>query len=954
VSVGDELGVKIGLEIHCQMSNLKTKLFCRCPSDYRGKEPNTVVCPVCLGLPGALPVVNENAVRMGIRAALALNSKISRRTYFYRKHYFYPDLPKGYQISQYDLAGAVPFARGGYLDITVGGKTKRIRIRRIQIEEDPAKLTYKGASIDEAQYTMVDYNRSGVALLEIITEPDLSSAEEAAEFLRKLRNILEHIGVFDGSLEGVMRVDVNISIGSGARVEIKNLSSIKDIERAISFEVLRQSRFVKEGIKIRQETLHWDDKARKTYTLRVKEEAHDYRYFPDPNLPPLVITEEMIERERREMPYLPEIYLNKLVGEYGIPEAVAKTVVQDAALSRFLDACVARGGEPLDVAKWLLRIYRKDKEEILERWDVEGFVSLTKLFRRYEVPEDAGPRLIHDYLAGASLAEIEEKAKRIATSRAELEGEIVALLRTIEIPEDLLEKAGKDEGKLREYVIGQVRRRLMASHGGLLDSKFVAETVLKNFSIVRERAGKAEAVEVVAEGRPAEKAEAKAVVESLGGWKRTHFNDEITPEMEGEKVTVFGWVQKVDRLGKLYFIVLRDASGIIQVKVSRRESPPEIIEKVQNLTVESVVAVRGVVKADKRAPTGVEIVPEELKILSLSEKLPYTHKQAREVGLPTRLDYRYLDIRRESVRAIFRVRSTVLDSMRRFFRERRFTEINTPKIIAAAAEGGAELFLLLFYGSKAYLSQSPQLYKQLAISGFERVFEIGPCYRAEKFHTTKHLVEFWALDVEVAFATYYDLMEILEDLMRRLYEDVNRERARELELLGVKLVPPRKPFPKITYDEALEIAESYGYKVEWGDDIRGEAFRAVCRHFADKGHEFYFIIDFPTSARAFYYQLHEDNPKLTKSFDLVNTVKGGIELSSGGERINDRETLIRRLREKGLKPEDYTWYLNMFRYGVPPHGGFGLGIERLLQAMLRLDNIMEAVLLPRTPQRLRP
>ena len=270
-----------------------------------------MVCPVCLGLPGALPVVNENAVRMGIRAALALNSKISRRTYFYRKHYFYPDLPKGYQISQYDLAGAVPFARGGYLDITVGGKTKRIRIRRIQIEEDPAKLTYKGASIDEAQYTMVDYNRSGVALLEIITEPDLSSAEEAAEFLRKLRNILEHIGVFDGSLEGVMRVDVNISIGSGARVEIKNLSSIKDIERAISFEVLRQSRFVKEGIKIRQETLHWDDKARKKASeklgvriafmpIRVGFEEEDWRWFLDDFIRPGKVTEytEEVEAER--------------------------------------------------------------------------------------------------------------------------------------------------------------------------------------------------------------------------------------------------------------------------------------------------------------------------------------------------------------------------------------------------------------------------------------------------------------------------------------------------------------------------------------------------------------------------------------------------------------------------------------------------------------------------------
>ncbi|MHA1595811.1 MAG: aspartate--tRNA(Asn) ligase [Candidatus Baldrarchaeia archaeon] len=942
--------VRIGLEIHCQMSNLKTKLFCSCPSDYRDKDPNTVTCPVCLGLPGALPVVNKEAIKMAIKTALVLNSQISRKTYFYRKHYFYPDLPKGYQISQYDRAGAVPFAVGGYLDIEVNGRRKRIRIRRIQIEEDPAKLTYSGASIDVAQFTMIDYNRSGIPLLEIVTEPDLSSAEETVEFLKKLRMLLEHIGVFQGDLEGVMRVDVNLSIGSGARVEIKNLSSLKDVERAISFEILRQTRLMREGIEVRRETLHWDDKARRTYTLREKEEEQDYRYFPDPNLPPLMITDEMIEEVKKELPHLPEMLVEKYVSELGIPENMARVIVQDVTLSRFFDECVESGGNPAEVARWLLKLPKEDKETLLSKWDTSGFAKVVDVLKNYEVPDDIGVNLIHDYLSGKiTLEDVEEGGRKIAESRKYLKEKIIEILSSIEVPKKVIERIGGDEEKLRGFVIGQVKKLLSKTYGRFIDSKLVAELVSENFGVVRERVKLEKKEEVTPTVTVRER-----IVEGLEGLRRTHFTDEVTSDLEGEEVVVYGWVQRISRLGKLTFLVLRDGRGIIQVKISRKECPEEVVKKLKYITPESVVAVKGTVRVDKRAPTGVEIVPSEMRVLAISEKLPYTLEQAREVDLSTRLDYRYIDIRRESVRAIFRIRSTVLHSISNFFHEHGFVEINTPKIIATAAEGGAELFSLLFYGREAYLSQSPQLYKQMATLGFERVFEIGPCYRAEKFHTTKHLVEFWALDVEVAFATYHDLMKILENLMVHVYSDVIEKHPKELEILGVELEVPKPPFPKITYDEALKIAASKGYEVEWGDDVRGEAFRAVSNDFAERGHEFFFIIDFPASARAFYYKPHEKDERLTKSFDLVNSVKGGIELSSGGERINDIDLLVKRLRERGLDPEKYTWYLDMFKYGVPPHGGFGLGIERLLQAMLRLDNIMEAVFVPRTPQRLTP
>ncbi|MEM0240251.1 MAG: Asp-tRNA(Asn)/Glu-tRNA(Gln) amidotransferase subunit GatB [Candidatus Nezhaarchaeales archaeon] len=336
-----ELKVKIGLECHCQMTSLKTKLFCRCPADYRGKPPNTNVCPTCLGLPGSLPYLNRRAVEEAIKVALALNCKINRRMVFYRKNYFYPDLSKNFQISQYDY----PLAVDGYVTINVGGVDKVVRIKRIHIEEDPGRIVYKG-SIESSPYTLVDYNRMGVALLEVVTEPDMETPSEAKAFLQELRSILEHLEVSDGSLEGSMRCDANISIEGGSRVEIKNITSFKEVERALSYEIIRQRNLLRRGVQVKRETRHWDEVRRVTVALRAKEEEMDYRYFPEPDLVPIEITDEMIERIKAQLPELPAARRVRLVKQYGLTEYEARVLTSDKHLADFFEKLALIHGNP--------------------------------------------------------------------------------------------------------------------------------------------------------------------------------------------------------------------------------------------------------------------------------------------------------------------------------------------------------------------------------------------------------------------------------------------------------------------------------------------------------------------------------------------------------------------------------------------------------------------------------
>ena len=339
--VPEMVRAKIGLEIHVQLTSLHTKLFCSCSADYRHAPPNTHVCPVCLGLPGSLPVVNREAVKHAISVCLALNGRVAEILRFDRKHYFYPDLPKNYQITQY----LEPICRGGYIEFEYKGKLKRVRVRRINIEEDPGRIVYPSGNPLTSSHALVDYNRSGIALLEIVTEPDMEEPGEARAFLEKLRSILEHLGVTDCGLEGAMRIDANISVEGGERVEVKNIGSVREVERALTYEIARQKSLLEKGVKPRRETRHWDPAARATVPARVKETEEDYRYMPDPNLPPVPIPRELVEEIRASLPELPDARLKRFVEQYGLPKATAKVLVGWKKLADFFEDVVKLYGK---------------------------------------------------------------------------------------------------------------------------------------------------------------------------------------------------------------------------------------------------------------------------------------------------------------------------------------------------------------------------------------------------------------------------------------------------------------------------------------------------------------------------------------------------------------------------------------------------------------------------------
>ncbi len=427
------------------------------------------------------------------------------------------------------------------------------------------------------------------------------------------------------------------------------------------------------------------------------------------------------------------------------------------------------------------------------------------------------------------------------------------------------------------------------------------------------------------------------------GFVKTHNISELNADIIGKEVVLGGWIEDLRKLGKMTFITLRDASGISQIIVKG-----ELNDNLEELNRQSVISVRGIVQETKARDFDFEIKADEIEVLAKAvHPLPVDPIGRVESNIDTRLNHRALDMRNQKTASIFKLRHHVLEILRKTLASKKFIEITTPKIIGSASEGGANLFSLDYFGKTAYLAQSPQLYKEQMTIGLERVYEISNFYRAENSHTGRHLSEFTSVDIEAAFMDYNDVMNILESLVMEVYKVTSERCKKEQQDIGHTIEIPTFPFERITYTQVIDELKKEGEKVEFGDDLLDSHLRRI-----GKNHPgFYFLTDWPMKLKPFYIREKDEDPKLSRSFDLQF---GYLELSSGGTRLHNSEMLKTRLKEQGLDPTQFADHLKTFDWGMPPHSGWGMGLDRLMTTLIGIDNVREVVLYPRDPDRLSP
>jgi aspartyl-tRNA(Asn)/glutamyl-tRNA(Gln) amidotransferase subunit B len=428
-----EMEYKIGLEIHCQLTGAKSKLFCSCACEYRDKEPNVNICPVCTGLPGTLPLLNKKAVEFAGMISLALGCEIPEEIMFYRKNYFYPDLPKNFQLTQYNAYGITSIGVDGKLDYADG---KSVRMRRVQLEEDPGRLVYEGGSMEKSNYTLIDYNRAGVPLVEIVTEPDFSDPKDVREFLNKITSIIEHLGICDTRLEGSVRCDANVSVAGGHRVEIKNVGSFSEVEKALRYEMTRQKTMVSRDIEVKAETRHWDDARKVTKESRSKEEEQDYRYFPEPDIPSIGLGAVFLSSLEKSMPELPDTRKLRFVSTLGLTSHVAQVLIDNKELADFFESTVKIYRSPKEVANWIVT-------------DLMGFVD-------EKAKEDPHGMLASIKTRPEHIAELAKLVEQNTINRATAKQILGQMVKTGEMPSQLVKKmqASKinDAGALEQAI----------------------------------------------------------------------------------------------------------------------------------------------------------------------------------------------------------------------------------------------------------------------------------------------------------------------------------------------------------------------------------------------------------------------------------------------------------------------------------------------------------------------
>ena len=418
-------------------------------------------------------------------------------------------------------------------------------------------------------------------------------------------------------------------------------------------------------------------------------------------------------------------------------------------------------------------------------------------------------------------------------------------------------------------------------------------------------------------------------------------------------VTVKGWVQDIRNLGGISFVILRDRSGTVQITLPKKKIDPQLFEGLTTLSRESVVSVTGEVKKSDQTELGLEIIPTSFELYSpAAVPLPMGVIDKVNVEMDTRLNNRFIDLRKPEIRAIFELKSLMLELLNEAMIKNGFSQVFTPKIVEAGAEGGSSLFKLDYFGRPAYLAQSPQLYKQMLMStGLDRIYEIGPAFRAEHSNTNRHVTEFISFDGEMSWiSSQNDVMRMIENIVDHILRGLKERGKKQLKILGKEINVPSVPYPILTYSECLKMVRSKGMDLKDGDDLGTEGEKLIGEIMSEKGHDLYWIAEYPELEKPFYI-MEKDGTSYSYSFDLDYK---GQEISSGGQREHRYDKLVERMKKKGLDPKSFDFYLDAFKYGMPPHGGWGIGLERMLVKMLDLPNVREAILFPRDLSRLSP
>lgn len=855
--------VVMGLEVHVELST-KTKIFCGCSTEFGG-EPNSHTCPVCMGMPGSLPVLNKGVVDRAIRTGLAFHCDLQLSNQFDRKNYFYPDLPKDYQISQLYH----PICLNGYIEIEnpapgqdldeygmirddgayagdgangafvrqqgftpVKNGHKRIRLHEIHMEEDAGKLVHEAAS------TLIDYNRCGVPLLEIVSEPDFRSADEVVEYLERIREMLVYMDVSDCKMEeGSMRADVNLSVrpaGSsefGTRTEMKNINSLKSIKNAIEYEARRQMDVLRSGGTIHQETRRWDDEKGETLVMRSKENAQDYRYFPDPDLIPIRISDRWVEEMRAQMPELPQKKRDRYVSELKLPEDTARVLTSEKALADLFDRAYEISGIARDTANavtvdLLSLIKENDNGASASSVDPVQFSKIIQLMSSEKINRNVGRDLIRElYLHNIDPEQYVLENGLLMVDDTEKISEVVDQV-IADFPQSVADyKSGKKQafgfmvgqtmrklagkaspravnGILREKLDGisydpekmkeeETAAKLEKSKPNQKDSDDVSRETYQPKLTVAEKA--LQRASEVSEAKKSGEVETKKVAYRPNRF-RTHTCGELREANIGEQVRLSGWLQTVRDHGGIVFVDLRDYYGVTQIVVSE--------DQIRGISKETVLFVEGeVLRRDEETinpniATGlVEVKAAAVEILGPSRSsLPFEIDKSRETREDVRLKYRYLDLRNPAVRNNMVFRSQVIRYMRHLMEDLGFLEIQTP-ILAASSPEGARDYLVpsrkhkgCFYA----LPQAPQQFKQLLMaSGFDRYFQIAPCFRDEDARLDRSPGEFYQLDYEMAFATQEDVFAVAEKVMYDTFTHFS------------DLPVSKPPFTRIKYRDAM-------------------------------------------------------------------------------------------------------------------------------------------------------